>query len=116
VDPHDLDQVLDVLIDNAITHAPGIIEISATSNGGIVTVSVRDQGPGIAPDDRSRVTERFFRGQGAPPGGSGLGLAIAHELAEQWGGGLRISAADGIGSRVEAWFPMVDSEHGRAEA
>ena len=47
------------------------------------------------------MTERFFRGKGAPSGGSGLGLAIARELAEKWGGDLRISDADGGGARIE---------------
>jgi signal transduction histidine kinase len=47
------------------------------------------------------VTDRFYRGSGAPAGGSGLGLAIARELAEKWGGSLRVSGAEGGGTRVE---------------
>jgi signal transduction histidine kinase len=112
VDPRDLDQVLDVLIDNAITHAPGRVEVSGSSDGERVTVLVRDQGPGIRPDERARVTERFFRGRGAPPGGSGLGLAIARELAERWGGGLHVADSDGIGTRVEVWFRPAEQPHG----
>jgi signal transduction histidine kinase len=105
-DLDDLDQVLDVLIDNALIHGAGRVEVSATANGERATVSVRDHGPGIPPDEHARVTERFFRGRGAPAGGSGLGLAIARELAERWGGGIEVHAGDG-GTRVDVWFRAV---------
>jgi signal transduction histidine kinase len=93
-----------VLIDNAITYAPGRVEVKASSNGERVVVAVSDRGPGIPSEERARVTERFFRGRGASPGGSGLGLSIARELAERWGGGLHVTAEDGEGTRVEVWF------------
>jgi two-component system, OmpR family, sensor kinase len=106
VDPDDLDQILDVLIDNAITHAPGRVAVSATSDGSRGVLHVDDRGPGIPADEAPRVTERFFRGRGAAPGGSGLGLAIARELAERWGGGLDVRGSpDGEpGTRIEVWF------------
>ena len=104
-DPHDVDQVLDVLIDNALTHAAGPVEVSAGANGERATVSVADRGPGIPADEAARVTERFFRGRGAPAGGSGLGLAIARELAERWGGGIEVHGG-ALGTRVEVWFRM----------
>ncbi|HEX5938249.1 MAG TPA: ATP-binding protein [Actinomycetota bacterium] len=106
VDPDDLDQILDVLIDNAITHAPGRVAVSAKSDGSRGLLHVDDRGPGIPADESSRVTERFFRGRGAAPGGSGLGLAIARELAERWGGGLEVRGSpDGDpGTRIEVWF------------
>jgi signal transduction histidine kinase len=106
VDPHDLDQILDVLLDNAITHAPGTISVSAAVDGSRGILHVDDRGPGIPADEAARVTERFFRGRGAAPGGSGLGLAIARELAERWGGGLEVRGApDGeTGTRIEVWF------------
>ena len=57
------------------------------------------------------MTERFFRGRGAPPGGSGLGLAIARELAERWGGGIDVRG--GVdGTRVDVWFPRPDGGAG----
>ncbi len=62
-----------------------------------------DHGPGISADEASRVTERFYRGRGAPAGGSGLGLAIARELAERWGGGLSVGD-DAGGARIDVWF------------
>jgi signal transduction histidine kinase len=45
-------------------------------------VSVVDDGPGIAPEDRQRVFQRFWRGKGASNGGAGLGLAIVKEVAD----------------------------------
>ena len=102
-DRDDVDQVLDVLIDNALTYAPGPIEVSATAHGDRAGISVADRGPGIPSDEASRVTERFYRGHGAPTGGSGLGLAIARELAERWGGGLAVGG-DEAGARIDVWF------------
>ena len=84
-DPHDLDQVLDVVLDNAISYAPGPIEVRIGRNGARAVVSLRDHGAGIPPDEVPRVTERFYRGRDAPPGGSGLGLSIAKELVETVG-------------------------------
>ena len=104
VDPHDLDQILDVLIDNAIQHAPGRVELAALADGDRVKLSVRDHGPGIDADDRERVMERFSRGRGAPPGGSGLGLAIARELVERWGGTIEIGSGSDGGARIVARF------------
>jgi signal transduction histidine kinase len=101
VDPTDLDQILDNLLDNATSYAPGEVTIESGGSNGQVFVAVRDRGPGIEPHDLARVTERFYRGRGAPSGGSGLGLAIARQLVEKWGGTLRVESAHGEGTRVE---------------
>jgi signal transduction histidine kinase len=108
-DPEDLDQVLDVLIDNAITYAPGPIEIVAHHEGARVLVAVQDRGTGIASDDLPRVTDRFYRGRSASPGGSGLGLAIAKELTERWGGSISVTSPPGSGTRVEVRLRTVDA-------
>ena len=97
----DLDQILDNLIDNAISYAPGPVEVQTGPGDGRVFVAVQDHGPGIAPEERSRVTERFFRGRAAPAGGSGLGLAIVRELAERWGGEVMVQAPTDGGTRIE---------------
>jgi signal transduction histidine kinase len=68
-------------------------------------VAVRDRGPGIPADERERVTERFYRGRGAPSGGSGLGLAIVTDLARRWGGAVRLEAPSDGGTRVVVGFP-----------
>jgi signal transduction histidine kinase len=99
--PTDLDQILDNLLDNAIAYARGEITIESGSHDGHVFVAVRDHGPGIPREELARVTERFYRGRGAPSGGSGLGLAIARDLAEKWGGALAVTSGAGEGTRVE---------------
>jgi signal transduction histidine kinase len=100
-DPFDLDQLLDVLIDNALTHGAGPILIEVGPRGERLMLSVRDRGRGIAPDERERVTERFFRGREATGKGSGLGLSIAREIAASSGGALRVSEAPDGGTLVE---------------
>jgi signal transduction histidine kinase len=101
VDPTDLDQILDNLLDNATSYAPGEVTVETGGSNGTVFVAVGDRGPGIAPQDLAHVTERFYRGLGVPSGGSGLGLAIARQLAEKWGGTLNVESAYGEGTRVE---------------
>jgi signal transduction histidine kinase len=101
VDPTDLDQILDNLLDNATAYAPGEVTLESGGANGRVFVAVQDRGPGIASDDLERVTERFYRGRGVPSGGSGLGLAIARQLAEKWGGALSVESVDGEGTRVQ---------------
>ncbi len=101
VDPTDLDQILDNLLDNATAYAPGEVTIESGGSNGRAFVAVQDRGPGIAPEDLARVTERFYRGRGVPSGGSGLGLAIARQLVEKWGGTLNVASTRGEGTRVE---------------
>lgn len=104
-DPGDLDQILDNLIDNAIHYAPGPIAIATRREAGRILLSVTDRGSGIRPEEVDLVTERFFRGRGTKPGGSGLGLAIARELAERWGGQIKVGSGPQGGTRVEIVLP-----------
>ena len=97
----DLDQILDNLIDNAVAYAPGPVVIETGRADGRAFLAVQDVGPGIAADERHRVTDRFFRGRTAPKGGTGLGLAIVRDLAEKWGGTVIVEPADGGGTRIE---------------
>jgi len=90
----DLRCVFDNLIDNALRHAPegGTVDVRVHAVACRAVVDVVDNGPGIAPEWRSRVFDRFFRVPGAPPGGSGLGLAIAQAAAVRQG--VRIELRD----------------------
>ena len=101
IDPTDLDQIFDNLLDNAIVHASGPIEVRMDRQASKASVSVVDHGPGIAPEDLALVTQRFYRGRGAAPGGSGLGLAVVRELAERWGGSVMVTSPNGGGTNVE---------------
>jgi len=69
------------LVENAIAHTPrhGEVGVEVERDG---SVSVADEGSGIAPEDRQRVFQRFWRGKGASSGGAGLGLAIVKEIAD----------------------------------
>ena len=100
----DVDQILDNLLENAVTYAPGAIELQTGTAERRAFMAIRDHGTGIPPEERTKVTERFYRGKAAPPGGSGLGLAIAGDLAERWGGALSVQGADTGGTRVEVRF------------
>jgi signal transduction histidine kinase len=96
-DPDRLQQVVAILVDNAVRHSPRgtTVRLLVARDGTGARVSVTDQGPGIRPEDLPRVFDRFFRAQGAPDGGSGLGLAIARWIAERHHG--RLSAANATG-------------------
>ncbi|MDT7790024.1 MAG: hypothetical protein QOF58_8443, partial [Pseudonocardiales bacterium] len=87
-----LHQVLVNLVDNAARHGPtgGLVSVSGSSAGSCVVLEVRDEGPGIAPADRSRIFERFTRGERAGGGGTGLGLAIARWVVDLHGGTIAV--------------------------
>lgn len=89
-----LERALLALVHNALLHAPGAaVEVSTGSNGGPGRreswLTVRDFGPGINPEDRARIFERFARGRTTATG-TGLGLAIARSIAEAHGGSLTL--------------------------
>jgi signal transduction histidine kinase len=77
------------LIENAIAHTPrqSEVDVRVLPDG---SVSVADQGPGIPPEDRPRIFQRFWRGRGVAAGGAGLGLAIVKEIADAHHGTIRI--------------------------
>jgi len=82
-----LGQVLDVLLDNALRHGEGTVEITVSRDPRSALVAVGDQGPGIAEADAARIFER-----GATTGeGNGIGLHLAHTLARADGGALRLA-------------------------
>ncbi|MEO8423193.1 MAG: ATP-binding protein [Actinomycetota bacterium] len=108
----DVDQILDNLLENAMTYAPGPIDVQMGTAERRAFVAVRDHGPGIPSEEHAKVTERFYRGKTAPPGGSGLGLAIARDLAERWGGALSVQSAEGGGTRVEVRFRVASTPAG----
>jgi two-component system, OmpR family, sensor kinase len=105
--PADVAHILDNLIENAIRYSPTGAQITVATEPGAFVVS--DTGPGIPPEERERVFERFYRGAGgrSTGPGTGLGLAIVAELAERWGG--RVELLDGPGTRVRASFPADSS-------
>lgn len=107
------------LVDNAINHAPKgtDVEIVVGDRG---TVSVLDQGEGIAADNRDRIFERFWRRDRRRPGGAGLGLSIVKRIVEAHGATITVQdrptgGADFSISFIQAEAPG-DSERAAAEA
>jgi two-component system, NtrC family, sensor histidine kinase KinB len=105
-DPDRIGLVFDNLIGNAIRHSPpgARIEIRAQPVDGRVRFEVNDQGPGIAPEFRQRVFEKFFRVPGTKGEGIGLGLYISHEIVSAHGGDMGVDSTPGKGSRF--WFTL----------
>lgn len=92
----DLHTLLRNLVDNAIRHTPagGRVDLGVRTTAGAVVLSVRDTGPGIAPEERERVFDPFYRLPGSGPIGSGLGLSIVRAVAERIGASVRLDYSD----------------------
>lgn len=94
-----LAQALSNLIENALKYTPagGLVEVAARRlASGEIEAAVRDSGPGVAPEDRERVTERFVRLEAArTTAGAGLGLSLVSAVAELHKGAFTLS--DGVG-------------------
>jgi signal transduction histidine kinase/DNA-binding response OmpR family regulator len=106
-------QVLMNLLGNAIKFTPqgGRIELAAHLDGGSIRVEVRDNGPGIPPEEERRIFEAFYRlrESGKKTEGTGLGLAITHRLVELHGGELSLKSQVGQGSCFYFSLPAVAS-------
>jgi two-component system OmpR family sensor kinase len=96
------------LLDNAIKYTPvgGKIDVGVHRAKGGLALTVEDNGPGIPPEDRLRVLDRFYRVPGAEATGSGLGLAIVSAIADMHGAQLALDTAPALGGlRVTVIFP-----------
>ena len=104
--PGSLEQVLDNLVANALAVAPAgsAVTLAAARADGSVVMSVTDQGPGMAPEDRANAFDRFWRGREERPG-SGLGLAIVKSLVEADEGTVRLEEPPGGGLRAVVALP-----------
>ena len=101
--PEMLRIVLRNLVDNALRYCSAgcTVELAAEARAGGVRLSVRDNGPGVAPADRARLAERFFRVLGSGQAGSGLGLSIVGRIGELHGAALAFEEGlDGRGLGV----------------
>lgn len=106
-DARRFERIVGNLIDNAQRHAGGVTEIAIEPSDGLVDVIVRDEGPGIAPEEINRLFEPFTRGEDAQhTSGAGLGLAIANEQAGLLGARLRVESVVNEGSRFIITLPM----------
>ena len=95
------------LLDNAIKYSPptSVIEVQARGNG-TVEISVRNSGAAIPDRERTRIFERFYRGEQARQvPGTGMGLTIVQEIARAHGGTLRVTSAPDTGTTFTLSFP-----------
>jgi two-component system OmpR family sensor kinase len=105
VDRLRLEQALGNLVENALRHGAGDIELTAVGSGGNVELHVIDDGPGFPPTFVGRAFERFARADAARrPGGTGLGLAIVQEIAQAHGGTAHVANRTGRGA--DAWVTL----------
>ena len=112
---NELGSIAGNLLNNALRYAPEGSRIrlrwgrSTDADGAASGVlSVKDEGPGIAAEHLSRLTERFYRvdsGRSRDTGGTGLGLAIVKHALSHHGGHLEIESEPGVGSEFRALFP-----------
>ena len=110
IDPVRIEQVVRNLVDNAVKFSPatGLIDVSAARQADTVVVTVRDEGPGVAPEYHDRVFERFFRveREGSTVAGAGLGLAICKRFVELHGGQIELDSRIGQGAAFRFTLPL----------
>jgi two-component system, OmpR family, sensor kinase len=118
-----LRQVIGNLMSNALTHTPDGTAVEVSIGSGIlpedgqqaVTLTVRDHGPGMTPEQASRVFERFYRADQArtrATGGSGLGLSIVAALVAAHGGVTSVDTAPGEGATFRVVLPLAPEAQG----
>jgi two-component system sensor histidine kinase ResE len=108
-DPARIEQILLILLDNAIRHTPsgGKITVGVGIDDGQGTVSVRDTGTGISKDSQQFVFDRFYQADSSREGqGLGLGLAIARGLADAHGGSIEVRSTPQVGSVFTVRLPL----------
>ena len=98
-----VEQALGNLVENALVHGAGTVELSLRRNDGEVELHVRDEGPGFPLAFAPRAFDRFSRADEARGhGGSGLGLAIVAAIAEAHGGAARVAA----NGHADVWLTL----------
>ena len=100
--------MLSNLVDNALRYTPngGRIDVAVLEQDGCPALQVIDNGPGIPENERPRVFDRFFRGEGNQVSGSGLGLAIVKNIADAHHATVQLSnSSTGLGLMVTIRFP-----------
>lgn len=99
------------LLHNAIRYSPpeSTVSVRSFAENGNAVIEVADEGPGIAPEHREKVFQRFYRidkARSRAEGGAGLGLALAKLFVEQCGGTITLTSEPGEGSRFRIQFPL----------
>jgi two-component system, OmpR family, sensor histidine kinase MtrB len=109
-DKRRLERVVANLVSNAESHGGGVVAVRLRRRGGTARIEVEDAGPGVAPDRRARIFDRFSRGAG--PGetpGLGLGLAIVQRHVALHGGSVAVEDRPGGGARFVVELPITEA-------
>jgi len=103
-----LGQVIVNLLENAIKYTPEDtpIELAADATEGVITLEVRDRGPGFEPGEERRVFEKFYRGKSKSARGAGLGLAICRAVMEAHHGSIEAFNRAGGGAVFRIHLPL----------
>ena len=111
-DPVLLRQAVTNLVDNAIKYSPegAAVRVGLWEEAGRCGIDIEDEGPGIAPERRTRVFDRFYRGADSAGDGNGLGLAIASGAVEAMGGRLSLVSTGPGGSCFRIDLPQASRE------
>ncbi|MEO1057390.1 MAG: ATP-binding protein [Actinomycetota bacterium] len=107
--PNQVQRAIRNVVDNAARHASTSVDVGLVEGDGWAVVTVDDDGPGIAEDDRQRVFDRFVRldeARDRERGGAGLGLAIVAEVARTHGGDIEIGESPTGGAQLTLRFPL----------
>lgn len=110
----DLRRVVRNLLENAERYGKDRIQVSLAQRGDAALLEIEDDGPGISPDQRERVFERFTcldRSRSRACGGAGLGLSLARGLAREHGGDIRIEDGRMGGARLVVVLPVDPERH-----
>jgi signal transduction histidine kinase len=108
-DPRALARLVRNMVDNAIRHAGNGIRLECTRSRDHVELVVADDGPGVPPDERLRIFDRFVRldsPRARHAGGAGLGLAIVAQIAEAHHGSIEASESPSGGARFVLRLPL----------
>lgn len=106
IDPLLMEELLGNLIDNALRHAKGATGIRLQVGANPPTLTIEDDGVGVAPEEAQKIFEAFYRTPGNRSDGSGLGLAIVREIARSHGAWWNLISRPAFpGTRITVVFP-----------
>ncbi len=111
-EPAGLRLALKLMLENALRHTPAgsPLHVSGRRSGGGIELALRDEGPGVAPDDQPHIFDKGYRGaNAAATPGKGLGLYMARSVVEVHGGSLGMVTPAGGGAEFRLWLPAQES-------
>jgi len=115
-DPDAVGLALYNLLDNAVKYGgtEPHVDVSWEREGSRIGLRVRDHGPGVPPEERARIFERFVRGSAAASArvrGTGIGLALVKQIANGHGGYVAVEPSPCTGSVFTIWLPAAGDSH-----